>query len=194
MVTPLWPFPSLPPLPSGLVLPAPPRDAVSDGAFLADSLQRSEKLLGRLEELLALGIVTREDVVKVALTTPTVTVGTESEFEVEFKDLLDKPVKFVHLTITEVDIAAPQLANADDVRLRLFRQSRRRVPQDLLAEFTGSSVVSGTWVANFSNRRIEYTDVSGRSKLYIAIRNTAGNSGPTTFDLRFYARAFPIRA
>ena len=138
-------------------------------------------------------LVTTENMVVAFLTTPTVTVGTESESEVDFKDLLDKPVKFVHLAITEVDIAAPQLANADDVRLRLFQRRTRLVPQDLVAEFTGSSLITGTWQASFSNRRIEYTDVSGRSKLYIAIRNTAGNSGPSIFDLRFYARVFQNR-
>ena len=128
------------------------------------------------------------------LTTPTVAVGSESEFDLEFTDLEGKPVKFVHLSITEVDIAAPQLVNADDVRLRLFRQGRRRVPQDLVAEFSGTSAVSGTWQSGFSNRRIEYTDLTGESKLYIAIRNTSGNSGPSTFEVRVYARVFWVPA
>ena len=136
-------------------------------------------------------VVTIENLVIAALSTPTVTVGTESEFELEFKDFLNNAITFNQLSITEVDIAAPELVNADDVRLRLFRQGRRRVPQDLVAEFSGSSVTSGTWQASFSNRRIEYTDENHRSRLYIAIRNKAGNSGPTTFQLRFTARASP---
>ena len=135
--------------------------------------------------------MTIENLVIAALSTPTVTVGTESEFELEFKDFLNNPINFDQLSITEVDIAAPQLVNADDVRLRLFRQGRRRVPLDLVAEFSGSSVTSGTWQASFSNRRIEYTDENHRSRLYIAIRNKAGNSGPTNFQLRFTARASP---
>ena len=136
-------------------------------------------------------LVTIENLVIAALSTPTVTVGTESEFELEFKDFLNNAIKFDQLSVTEVDIAAPDLVNADDVRLRLFRQGRRRVPLDLVAEFSGSSVTSGTWQASFSNRRIEYTDENHRSRLYIAIRNKAGNSGPTTFQLRFTARSSP---
>lgn len=141
-------------------------------------------------------VVTSEALVKAVLTSASVVVGTESNFELKFTDLSDKPIDFIHLTITEVGIAAPQLANADDVRLRLFFTGQRRVPQDLVAEFTGTSAVSGTWQASFSNRRIEYTDRTGQSKLWVAVRNTAGNSAASTFDLRFYARFFqpsPVR-
>ena len=42
------------------------------------------------------------------------------------------------------------------------------------------------------NRRIEYTDLSAESKLYLAVRNTADNSGASTFEIRFYARVFPV--
>ena len=191
MVTPQWPLPPLPPLPPGL---GGATVAESDTAPLVDPPQTTEARLGRIEELLARGLVTREDLAMAVLLTPTVAVDAERSFEVSFTDLSGNPITFVHLSITEVDIAAPQLVNADDVRLRLFRHGTRRVPQDLVAEFTGSSLIAGTWQASFVNRRIEYTDLTARSKLYIAVRNTAGNSGPSTFDLRFYARVFPIRA
>ena len=187
MVAPQWPLLPLYPPPAGLVVPAPTSDALSDGASLADTLRR-------MEELLTLGIVTREDLVKGLLLSPSITVGTETNFELQFKDLRDNPVNFIHLSITEVDIAAPQLVNADDVRLRLFRDGRRRVPLDLVAEFSGTSAVSGTWQSGFSNRRIEYTDLTGESKLYIAIRNTSGNSGPSTFEVLVYARVFRVPA
>jgi hypothetical protein len=136
-------------------------------------------------------VVTSEVLVKAVVSTPSVAVGAESEFDVELTDLWGKPIDFSHLSITEVDIAAPQLVNADDVRLRIFRTGRRRVPQDLVAEFTGTSVVAGTWQASFSNRRIEYSDSDGEDELHLAVRNSSGNSGPSTFDLRFFARAFP---
>ena len=138
-------------------------------------------------------LVTTEVLMKAVLSTPSVLVGNESTFDVELTDLWDNPIEFSHLSITEVDIAAPQLVNADDVRLRLFRTGRQRVPQDLVAEFSGTSAVSGTWQASFSNRRIEYSDLDGKSNLHLAVRNTSGNSGPTTFDLRFFARPFPKR-
>ena len=184
------PLPPLPLLPGG----AAPSGAGSDDAPLVDTTQTTEARLGRIEELLARGLVTREDLGMAVLLTPTVAVDAERSFEVSFTDLSGNPITFVHLSITEVDIAAPQLVNADDVRLRLFRQGTRRVPQDLVAEFTGSSLISGTWQASFVNRRIEYTDLTGESKLYVAVRNTAANSGPSTFELRFYARVFPTRA
>ena len=137
-------------------------------------------------------VVTSEALVKAVIVSATVAVSIETNFDLEFTDLRGNPIEFEHLSITEVDIAAPQLVNADDVRLRLFRTGQRRVPQDLVAEFTGTSAVSGTWQASFSNRRIEYTDLAGESKLYIAIRNTAANSAPTTFEVRVYARTFPM--
>jgi hypothetical protein len=137
-------------------------------------------------------LVTREDLAVAVISTPSVAVDVEGQFEVSFTDLEGTPIKFAHLSITEVDIAAPQLVNADDVRLRFFRQGTRRVPQDLVVEFTGTSLIAATWQASFVNRRIEYTDNTAQSKLYMAIRNTAGNSGPTTFEVRCYARVFPI--
>lgn len=145
--------------------------------------------LGALPD--AAPVVTSEALVMAVIASPTVLVGNESTFELEFTDLRGNPVKFEHLSITEVDIAAPQLVNADDVRLRLFRTGQRRVPLDLVAEFTGTSAVAATWQASFSNRRIEYTDLAGESTLYIAIRNTAANSAASTFEIRVYARAFP---
>jgi hypothetical protein len=126
------------------------------------------------------------------LSTPSIGVDVERDFELQFTDVAGNAINFAHLTITEIDIAAPQLVNADDVRLRFFRQGTRRVPQDLVAEFTGSSLIAATWQASFVNRRIEYTDLTKLSKLYLAIRNTSGNSGPSTFEIRFYARIFPI--
>ena len=144
--------------------------------------------LGTLPD--AAPVVTSEALVMATLSSPSIPVGIETDFSLDFTDLEGKAIKFVHLSITEVDIAAPQLANADDVRLRLFRRGTRRVPHDLVAEFTGTSAVAATWHASFSNRRIEYTDLTGESKLYVAVRNTAGNSAPSTFDLRFYARKF----
>lgn len=144
--------------------------------------------LGALPE--AAPVVTTEALAKAVLASPSVAVGTESDFEVQFTDLAGRGIRFQHLSITQVDIAAPQLLNADDVRLRLFHRSSRRVPEDLAAEFTGTSAVSGTWQASFSNRRIEYDDLTGQSKLYLALRNSAGNSGASTFELRFYARVF----
>ena len=192
MVNVQWPLPPLPPLPPGLG-GAAAGVAGSDGTPPpAETSLSTEDRLGRIEELLARGIVTREDLAKAMISTASVAVAAETNFEVDFTDLAGNPIKFAHISITEVDIAAPQLVNADDVRLRVFRNSQRRVPQDLVVEFTGTSLVAATWQASFNNRRIEYTDDTGLSKLYIAIRNTSGNSGPTTFEVRFYARVFPV--
>ena len=137
-------------------------------------------------------VVTTEALVMAVISVPTVGVGIEITRDVEFTDLEGNRVEFAHLSITEVDIAAPQLVNADDVRLRLFRTGRQRVPQDLVAEFTGTSVVSGTWQASFSNRRIEYSDLDESNELHLAVRNTSGNSASSTFDIRVYARIFPV--
>ena len=164
--------------------------AVIEGLMRAGAAPPAILQLGALPA--AAPVVTTEFLVQAALSSPSIPVGNETTFELEFTDLNGNPIKFEHLSITEVDIAAPQLVNADDVRLRLFRTGQQRVPQDLVAEFTGTSLVSGTWQASFSNRRIEYTDLGGESKLHIAVRNTAANSAPSTFDLRFYARTFPL--
>lgn len=178
-----------------LMLPAPtPVSAALDTITLTNIAQRLtniETLLQRSARAAGAPLVTSENLVMAVILTGTVAVGTELEVDVEFTDLLGNRVEFAHLSITEVDIAAPGLVNADDVRLRLFRAGRRRVPQDLAVELTGSSLIAATWQASFSNRRLEYSDLDGESELHVSIRNTAGNSGPGTFQLRFYARAFP---
>ena len=135
--------------------------------------------------------ITREDLVVTVLSTPSVPVNTESTFTLEFTDLEGHPIGFVHLSITEVDIIATQLSASDAVRLRIFRSGQRRVPQDLVAEFSGASQVSDTWASAFSNRRIEYTDLSKQSKLYLNVRNNSGNSVSTTFEVWVYGRTFP---
>ena len=164
--------------------------AAIEGLMRAGAAPAAILQLGALPD--AAPVVTTESLVMAVIASPSIPVGNESNFDLEFTDLKGRPIKFEHLSITEVDIAAPQLVNADDVRVRLFRTGQRRVPQDMVAEFTGTSAVAATWQASFSNRRIEYTDLTGESTLYIAVRNTTANSGPSTFDIRVYARVFPI--
>ena len=172
------------------------------------TMARIERHLAVIEQLLRAGaapstilqlgalpaaapVVTSEVLVKAVVSTSSVAVNSERNVDVKFTDLWGNPIEFSHLSITEVDIAAQQLVNADDVRLRLFRTGQRRVPLDLVAEFTGTSAVTGTWQAAFSDRRIEYDDLDGKDELHLAVRNSSGNSAPTTFDLRFFARPFP---
>ena len=161
--------------------------------LLAETLSANTRALQQIERRLATAtpMVTSEALAKAVLLSASITVGTETDFELEVTDLWDRVTPFSHLSITEVDIAAPLLVNADDVRLRLFRTGQRRVPQDLVAEFTGTSLVTGTWSAAFSNRRIEYTDETKKSTLYISIRNTSGNSRASPFEVRIYGRRFP---
>lgn len=159
-------------------------------ASMNQQLTAMATTLQRFESTLRNGLITREDIVMIPHSTPSVAVGIETSFDLKALDLTGRALDFVHLTITEINIAAPQLVNADDVRLRIFRQGARRVPQDLVAEFTGTSAVSGTWQASFANRRIEYTDLNHKSTLWIAVRNSSGNSSISTFDLLFYARVF----
>ena len=139
-------------------------------------------------------VVTREDMAIGEVTSPSVAVGDSRDIQLELTDLWLNPIKFSLFTITQVDIAAPGLAAADAVRLRLYRSGKRRDPADVVAEFDGTSQVSGMWVAAFSNRRIEYIDANKANTVWIRVRNTAGNTGVTIFQVRLYGRHFPLNA
>ena len=177
----------LPPFPP----PLPRLPQVEGAAASSDGAPPPADTPGRIEQLLARGIVTREDLVMAVILTASIPVGTERDVEVDPTSLSNVPVEFTHLTITEVDIAAPLLVAADNVRVRLFRQGTRRVPQDLVAQFDQTSGITGTWASLNANQRIEYTDLTGLNKVYLAIRNTAANSGPSPIEVRIYGRRFP---
>ena len=131
---------------------------------------------------------------KAHISSASVTVGDSQNLEAEITDFWGRPLAFAHITITGVAISAPQLVNADAVRLRLYRRGTRAEPQDLLAEFDGASQVAGMWAAAFTNRQIEFSGLDERSKVYLTVRNTAGNSGPTTFQVFIYGLRYPAVA
>ena len=178
-MTQLWP-PYLPPL---VALQAPPPDASS-----APILDRIEAILKETHALLAQGITTREDPVIGQIATASVAVGESLDSFVQLTDVKGDALPFSLLTINQIAIAAPQLVAADLVRLRLYYRGTRQEPADLVAEFDGASQVSGMWAAAFTNRRIEYVDGNKENKVWVRIRNTAGNSGSTTFTIRLYAQ------
>lgn len=134
-----------------------------------------------------------EDLVMARVSSPTVPVGISHDLEVQVTDLWGRPVDFAHISITQVEISARELVNTDSVRLRFYRHGTRRTPQDLVADFDGTSQLTDTWYAAFSDRRIEYGAPDVQSTIYLTARNTTGNSGPTTFQITLYGRRFPPR-
>ena len=152
------------------------------------TLRRIETLLGEMRTLLAQGITAREDPVIGEIATSSVAVGDSLDSFVQLTNLQNEVLPFSLLTINQIAIAAPGLVAADLVRLRLYYRGTRKNPEDLVAEFDGASQVAGMWAAAFTNRRIEYVDGNKENKVWLAVRNTTGNSGITTFRIRLYGQ------
>ena len=167
-------------------LAQPPAPAAIDAAKLASM----ETLLGRIVTLLEQPSARGEALAIADVISASVNVGSSQDLDVQAHDLQNRVVPFSMMTITQVDVAAPGLASTDAVRLRIFLSGARRDPQDLVAEFDGSSQTSGTWLAAFTNRGIQYTDRNKKDTLWLQIRNTAGNSAATFFTIRVYGFAF----
>jgi hypothetical protein len=121
----------------------------------------------------------------------TVAVGASLDMEAQVTDLWGYPIDFAHISITQFEISAAQLINTDSVRVRLYRVGTRREPADLVVDFDGTSQLTGIWYSSFTDRRIEYSRLGPDNKVYLTVRNTAGNSGPSTFQLILYGRRFP---
>lgn len=150
-----------------------------------------EKYLGRIVALLEQPPVRAERIVTAESVSPTVLVGNSVSLDVQVQDLGRHVSSFSLLTITQLEIAAPGLAAADVVRLRIYRTGLRRDPQDLVTEFDGASMATGTWFASFSNRGIVYKDGNTKDTVWLQVRNTAGNSAATFFIVRLSGYAFP---
>lgn len=159
-----------------------------------------EQLLTRVDLLLQKSVTPSGDdapsdgMVMAQIFTASVPVGVSQNLEAQVTDLWGQPVDFAHITVTEVAISAPQLVATDAVRLRLYRRGTRVDPQDLLAEFNGTSHVVDTWVGAFTTRQIEFTGLDRLSKAYMTIRNTEGNSGPSPFQIYLYGYGYPAVA
>ena len=160
-----------------------------DGPQTEQMLSQIVQSLANIERQLASGNVGREDLVYLNIDTPTVPLNTTLTLQMHVTGLSDhQPRPFKHLVILQVEIAAIDLISSDTVTLRLFRRGGFQVPQELVAEFAGTSQVTGTWVANFSNRRIDYFDLTLGASVWVSINNPSGNSGPTTFNVWIWAK------
>ena len=147
--------------------------------------------LAKILAALQAGIPTVEVLAIGEANVATVAVDTEVDVDISIKDILTgERVTFTHLSITQIDIYAPQLVAADAVRLRLFIRGTRTVPQDIVVEFDGVRDLTGTWFRTFNNRRIEYYDLDNKDYIRARVRNTAGNSAASTFGIRIYGRVF----
>ena len=77
--------------------------------------------LAKILAALQAGIPTVEVLAIGEANVATVAVDTEVDVDISIKDILTgERVTFTHLSITQIDIYAPQLVAADAVRLRLF--------------------------------------------------------------------------
>ena len=158
------------------------------------------QLVTRVNLLLQKGVAPREGDapsegwIRAQISSASVPVGISRDLEAQVTDFWGRPIAFAHITLTQVAISAPQLVDADAVRLRVYRRGTRAEPQDLLAEFNGTSQVTGMWAASFTSRQIEFSGLDELSKVYLTARNTAGNSGPTTFQLYLYGYHYPAAA
>jgi hypothetical protein len=177
--------PSLLPYPVRLKEGEEPLAAPATGDATEATLQRIDRRLG-------LPLITEENMAVGEVTTGSVRVGESIDAFILLLSLDGKALPPCHFALTQIEIAT-ELAATDAVRLRLFRSEVRRVPQDLQAEFDGASQISGTWVASFSNRRIEYTDSSNANKVWLEVRNTTGNSRTGAFQVRIYGRPLPMK-
>ena len=137
------------------------------------------------------GLALPEDLVVVRVSTPSVSVGTNYDWDAQVNDVWDRPQTFSHLSIVQVNIAAPGLAAADSVTLRLYTRGDRRIPQDLMADITGTSDLSGTWFGSITTRRSEYDDSTDQDQVWGRLTNASGNSAPSNFEVTIYARRFP---
>lgn len=178
------------------LLQSPPAQPVPQGGGAQlDQLSRDvDSLLQKSVTVTGDSVALGERWTKAQISSASVPVGISQNLEAEITDFWGRQLAFIHMTITGVAISATQLVNADAVRLRLYRRGTRAEPQDLLAEFDGTSQVSGMWAAAFTNRQIEFSGLDERSKLYLTVRNTAGNSGPTTFQVFIYGLRYPAIA
>ena len=160
-----------------------------------DPLARLEASLSEVprvkETLRRSEVISREDLVMARITSPTVPVGESLDLDPEATDLWERPVEFAHISITQIEISAAQLLNTDSVRLRFYRYRTRREPQDLVADFDGTSQLTGMWYSSFTDRRIEYSGQDKSDEIHITVRNTSGNSAATTFQIIVYGRRFP---
>ena len=180
------------------LLQNPPAPPVASQAGVSEKV---DQLLTGVNVLLQESVTPRGDNIplnegwiKAQITSASVPVGTIQNLEAEVTDFWGRPLDFAHITITQVAISAAQLVDSDAVRLRVYRRGTRSEPQDLLAEFDGTSQVTGMWAASFTSRQIEFSGLDERSKLYLAVRNTAGNSGPSTFQIFLYGYRYPASA
>lgn len=150
--------------------------------------QQAAPLLARIEALLARGITSPDDIVTIETTFPTALVGNAINQDVFPCELGTRdPAPFSRLFIVQIDLFAPSLVAADSVQLRIFRRTRRRLPDDLVADFTGASQLSAMWIASFTGRQINYRDQDQLGKVYLSVTNQSGNSGPSDFTVTIYA-------
>jgi hypothetical protein len=169
-----------PPVPTTLVIPQ------------TDLSEKVDQLLNVLQK--GDSVPLNEGWIRAQISSASVAVGTIQNLEAEVTDFWGRPLDFAHITITQVAISAAQLVDSDAVRLRVYRRGTRIEPQDLLAEFDGTSQVTGMWAASFTSRQIEFSGLDERSKVYLAVRNTSGNSGPSTFQIFIYGYRYPAAA
>jgi hypothetical protein len=163
--------------------------------------EKYDQLLTRVDSLLQKSIIPKgvgvpldEGWIKAQISSASVAVGASQNLDAQITDFWGRAFDFAHVTITQVALSAAQLVAADAVRLRLYRRGTRSEPQDLLAEFDGTSQVTGMWAAAFTSRQIEYSGLDELSKVYLTVRNTSGNSGPTTFQIFIYGYRYPAVA
>lgn len=136
-------------------------------------------------------LIALENLAIVEVNGPTTLVGNTFEFDVPPLDLQGHRVDFSLFLITQILISARGLATTDSVRFRLYRRKTRTVPQDIVAEFDGTSQLSDVWFAGFSNRRIELLDSDKSGEVHGDLRNTTGNSGSTSFLILLSGIRYP---
>lgn len=176
------------PAPSGVQLPK----VIPSVRSLEETLQKIENAMVDIERALRYGTARPKDLLLATWNVPTVSIGGVKTEGPPTRDIYGREAIFAHLTIVQVDIAAPQLAAADSVTFRIYNRGTFSAPLELVAEFTGASQVSGMWFASFSNRRIEYTDETNLARVYMTITNAAGNSIASTFNIRVWGERYPV--
>ncbi len=119
--------------------------------------------------------------------------GNSSSKYAQVKDLWGRTRLFSHLRISQIEIYAPKLAVADSLDLRIYRAGQAN-NQDLVADFSGTSQLTDTWYASFSNRQIDYKpqDLTAGGILWIVISNLAGNSNSSPFLVKITGQIFPV--
>ena len=111
-------------------------------------------------------------------------------------DAWDRLQPFSHVSITQVDIAATGLAVADTLTVRLHRSGNVVTsPLDIMAEFSGASQLTDTWMASFTNRRIEFhprdRTAAEPGLIWVLVSNTSSNRA-NSVRVTIYGRRFPV--